>query len=187
MAERPAGAAVRRSPARSAGLRDSVRRAVAETLNMPVSAVAVDKPFADYGLDSILGAELVERLRSAVGIRLEQRRLYDFGSVVRLEGYIAKTFPDAVAQAQGVGEEVVSACDVIAPPTIQSPQMTVARSGGAREPIAVVGISGRSRALAKCRRSVGASGRRSRSCRVRHALQRSEGPTWKFHRELRSF
>ena len=82
------------------GLRATLRRLVGETLNMPAHAVAVDKPFADYGLDSILGAELVERLRRVLGVKIEQSRLYDFTSVLQLEQHIAQSFPKAAAESR---------------------------------------------------------------------------------------
>ena len=92
---------------------------VAETLNMPATAVAVDKPFADYGLDSILGAELVEQIRGALGIKIEQARFYDFSNVSRLEAYIAKTFPEAAAQAETQVEEPAAAPAPVAAPSVR--------------------------------------------------------------------
>ncbi len=144
VAERPAAKAAQRMSAPSGGLRDIIRKAVAETLNMAVSAVAVEKPFADYGLDSILGAELIERLRNALGIRLEQTRLYDFGSVVRLESYIASAFPETAAQVEKARDVKAIVCDTVAPSVITSDtQKPVSAKRDGREPIAVVGLSGR--------------------------------------------
>jgi acyl transferase domain-containing protein/enoyl-CoA hydratase/carnithine racemase/acyl carrier protein/NAD(P)-dependent dehydrogenase (short-subunit alcohol dehydrogenase family)/SAM-dependent methyltransferase len=125
---------------RGAGLRETLRRAVGETLNMPPASVGLDKPFADYGLDSILGAELVERIRGALGIKIEQTRLYDFGNVLRLESHIAQTFPEA-ATVQTRTDADVPAAPLSAPALHQSSSKSAAR--GAREPIAIIGISGR--------------------------------------------
>lgn len=144
VAEAPAQAQpqVRRAAAAPASLRETLRRVVAETLNMASSAVAIDKPFADYGLDSILGAELVERIRSALGIRIEQARLYDFSNVLRLEAFIAERFPEAAAQTLPGAEGI----DNPAPVAIATPSSR-AESANApprlREPIAIIGMSGR--------------------------------------------
>jgi acyl transferase domain-containing protein/acyl carrier protein/SAM-dependent methyltransferase len=128
-----------RATAPLATLRDTLRRVVAETLNMPAASVAVDKTFADYGLDSILGAELVERIRRALGIKIEEARLYDFSNVSRLEAYIAQTFPEVVSQAMTQVEEPAPAA--VAAPTVRSERNEI--SPRQREPIAIVGMSGR--------------------------------------------
>ncbi len=142
VAEAPAQASsVRRASVAAANLRDTLRRVVAETLNMPATAVAVDKPFADYGLDSILGAELVERIRGALGIKIEQARLYDFSNVSRLEAYIAQTFPQAAAQAETQAVEPAAAPAPVAAPSVRKEKDEAAPHR--REPIAIVGMSGR--------------------------------------------
>jgi acyl transferase domain-containing protein/cation diffusion facilitator CzcD-associated flavoprotein CzcO/enoyl-CoA hydratase/carnithine racemase/aryl carrier-like protein len=138
VAERPAAASAAREPRTSRGLRDVIRGAVAETLNMPLAAIAVETPFADYGLDSILGAELVERLRIVLGIRIEQTRLYDFGSVLRLEGYVASAFPDAA-----VPKIDVAVAATPPSPVEEATLVPAIARHDRREPIAVVGLSGR--------------------------------------------
>lgn len=125
--------------AASSTLREILRRAVAETLNMSVASVAPERPFADYGLDSILGAELVERIKGALGVRIEQTRLYDFGSVARLEGYIAQTFQDV--SVREANSAVEAAQSVSAPAVVVAKAATSEVPG--REPIAIVGMSGR--------------------------------------------
>jgi acyl transferase domain-containing protein/enoyl-CoA hydratase/carnithine racemase/SAM-dependent methyltransferase len=129
----------RRAP--TAGTRrETLRRLVAETLNMPVASVAPDKPFADYGLDSILGAELVERIRAQLGVRIEQTRLYDFGSVSRLDGYIAQVAPEAIAPEAAAPP---AAPTPIAASAVEMPHVGTVSVRDTREPIAIVGLSGR--------------------------------------------
>ncbi|WP_417675559.1 SDR family NAD(P)-dependent oxidoreductase [Roseibium sp.] len=139
-----AGPVVTEVPARPSSdtpLRTILLTALAETLNVPPSAIDVERSFADYGLDSILGAELVHRLRKALGIDLDQTALFDFTNVVRLEGYLSAEFPQAVSGVQVTPEEPPTA-----PPKTSSeprPQPQPSRHGNRREPIAIVGASGR--------------------------------------------
>ncbi|MBD1544677.1 SDR family NAD(P)-dependent oxidoreductase [Roseibium aggregatum] len=138
------GPTVAATPVRASSenpLRAILLAALAETLNVAPSAIDVEKSFADYGLDSILGAELVHRLRKALGIDLDQTALFDFTNVLRLESYLTKEFPQAVATVQITPVEQSAAPANIAPAPVSQPQPS--RKGDSHEPIAIVGASGR--------------------------------------------
>ncbi|MBB4302684.1 acyl transferase domain-containing protein/enoyl-CoA hydratase/carnithine racemase/aryl carrier-like protein [Rhodobium orientis] len=124
-------------------LRQSLLAALAETLNVAPERIEADKSFADYGLDSILGAEFVHRLRKTLGIPLDQTTLFDVSTVARLEGHLAESHPD-------VAPRLADAPDALAPPphdsapALATPGIRTAPAGRpAREPIAIVGASGR--------------------------------------------
>ncbi len=127
--------------ARSASLRDTLRRVVAETLNMPArfrgGRQALRQTTAS---NSILGAELVERIRGALGIKIEQARLYDFSNVLRLEAFIAERFPEAAAvdnvEVTATGTRPDRRSDDLHGRAEAAPRH--------REPIAIVGMSGAS-------------------------------------------
>lgn len=106
-------------------LRDILLGLLGETLNLPPASIHLDRPFADYGLDSILGAELTHRIRRTLNVEMDQTRLFDFTTAAQLEGYLAGQRPtlDRSAPAQTPTQ-----------PTDQSNR---------REPIAIVGMSGR--------------------------------------------
>jgi acyl transferase domain-containing protein/acyl carrier protein/NAD(P)-dependent dehydrogenase (short-subunit alcohol dehydrogenase family)/1,4-dihydroxy-2-naphthoyl-CoA synthase len=110
--------------AASAGtsLRGRILGLLSETLNMEPAAIDVHKPFADYGLDSILGVELVHKLRRTLNVELEVTRLFDFSTVAQLEAFLRDQQPVTV--------------------TSHALQPARPRSAG-REPIAIVGMSGR--------------------------------------------
>ena len=124
----------------SGSLRDVLLRLLAETLNVTPASIDVTQSFADYGLDSILGMELVHRLRRALDIDFDQTRLFDFASVAQLEGFIAADYPAAVASlgAAPKAEPVAAA----SPAVRQEPQQEPRQEKG-REPIAIIGASGR--------------------------------------------
>ncbi|MQX35684.1 SDR family NAD(P)-dependent oxidoreductase [Roseospira navarrensis] len=117
--------------ARTGTLRDAVVGTLAETLNCAPGAIALDQSFADMGLDSILGAEFVHRLRQRLGIPFDHTRLFDVATVAQLEAFLAAEHP---GMASGPDPAPVPAAPVAA--------LSVPPSA-AREPIAVVGMSGR--------------------------------------------
>jgi acyl transferase domain-containing protein/acyl carrier protein/NADP-dependent 3-hydroxy acid dehydrogenase YdfG/1,4-dihydroxy-2-naphthoyl-CoA synthase len=121
---RPAAAPL---PQTDGSLRARLLTLVGETLNVAPASIALDRSFADYGLDSILGADLVHRIRRALKVELDHTQLFDFTTVARLEAFLAKQCPaqPAALPRPAVVSEAVAAV----PPT--------------REPIAIVGVSGR--------------------------------------------
>ena len=118
------------APPRTGSLRDVLLGALGETLNCPPARIAVNRSFADLGLDSILGAEFVHRLRRRLGIALDHTRLFDVTTVAQLERVLAAAHPETAAPTD----------DDKRPETTKTAAAAVA---AAREPIAVVGMSGR--------------------------------------------
>ncbi|WP_313913627.1 SDR family NAD(P)-dependent oxidoreductase, partial [Tahibacter sp.] len=103
--DRPAAAApapVRAAPAAPApaqrvqpdraGQEEFVRRTIAETianaLKVSVDLVDADEPFADYGLDSILGVHAVHVISEKLGISLNTTALFDYSTVTKLSAHI---------------------------------------------------------------------------------------------------
>ncbi|QGZ36670.1 SDR family NAD(P)-dependent oxidoreductase [Stappia indica] len=127
-------------------LRGLLRSIVAATLNVAPESIDVTRSFADYGLDSILGAEFAHRLRKALGIPFDQTRLFDFASVGQLEAFLRREHADAVValnstDAAPVAERAeagTAAAEIIAP----APAPTRSAESAA-EPIAIIGASGR--------------------------------------------
>lgn len=124
-------------------LRTILLTALAETLNVAPSAIDVERSFADYGLDSILGAELVHRLRKALGIDLDQTALFDFTNVVRLESFLTSEYPQAVADVQVTPDEPPTTPAKALPDPVSQPKLSRSGHGKGHDPIAIVGASGR--------------------------------------------
>ncbi|MBN3728666.1 beta-ketoacyl synthase N-terminal-like domain-containing protein, partial [Burkholderia sp. Ac-20379] len=157
------------------GLRGTILRALGETLNVAPESIDLRTPFADYGLDSILGAELLAKLRPALGIELAVTLLFDYSTVLQLEAGLADALaqrgmaiPDDAAERPAPEAEAVHAAaqvhdahdahDTGATPSAGSadaearasastgeppPAARAASAPHVREPIAIVGMSGR--------------------------------------------
>ena len=128
------------------GLRGRLLEQLAGILNMSAAAIDVERAFADFGLDSILGAEWVHRLRRELAIELDQTRLFDFANVRQLEVFLCETYPEAVAALSQVEPAAVPPREALAAATIPTPSISsvsTKKADGAREPIAIVGMSGR--------------------------------------------
>ncbi len=126
----------------ASGIRDRILSALGETLNMAPESIALDRSFADYGLDSILGAEFVHRLRKALEIALDQTALFDFTNVSKLEAHLRASYPHLVERASviaGAGADEVLKSRVVETPA--EPISPMHEKRGA--PIAIVGASGR--------------------------------------------
>ncbi|MDJ0933254.1 SDR family NAD(P)-dependent oxidoreductase [Breoghania sp.] len=114
-------------------LRERLLAALGETLNMAPSRIDPARSFADYGLDSILGAEFVHRLRKALTIEVDQTDLFDFANVARLEQHLL-----------GEQRELALTKPQAPPAAVAQPQQTIsAGRDKAHAPIAIVGASGR--------------------------------------------
>ncbi|WP_162002409.1 SDR family NAD(P)-dependent oxidoreductase [Streptomyces sp. CB01881] len=78
-------------------VRAYVQRAIVtriqDSLGLAASEVHEEDAFSDYGVDSILGVQLIQDLNEDLGGVLVTTDLFDHGSVRRLAAYVADTFP----------------------------------------------------------------------------------------------
>ncbi|MFD4233266.1 amino acid adenylation domain-containing protein [Streptomyces sp. NPDC058542] len=163
-----AGSPVPRRDPRPAGpgsvaerVRAAVERILAETLKLTADDLAADKPFADYGLDSLTGVSLVHRLNESLSTDLDPSVLFENPSIRRLTRFIvdeegagivaAVPGPSAVPEpstgagpsAEPEGSALPEPSAVREPSAVAAPSAVPALSGGGREPVAIVGMSGR--------------------------------------------
>jgi acyl transferase domain-containing protein/acyl carrier protein/enoyl-CoA hydratase/carnithine racemase/NAD(P)-dependent dehydrogenase (short-subunit alcohol dehydrogenase family) len=123
-------------------LRQDILQALGETLNIAPAMIDLEKSFADYGLDSILGAEFSHRLRKALGIEFSQTDLFDFACVAKLEEYLKTLHPRPAHRGTDAFPDPADAG--VAPTTARSGgQEAPAMNDRGREPIAIIGASGR--------------------------------------------
>jgi len=137
---------------------DIITEVVAEALKMDSRLIEPDRAFAEYGVDSIIGLQIVPRLNAALEIDMSETTLFDHGSVNKLARHIAREHQPSHPQAHsGSAAGTVRASPIRAASAkrrvrpsevaaIRRPQSTGPSSAmpeSAREPIAIVGISGR--------------------------------------------
>ncbi|HXH38621.1 MAG TPA: SDR family NAD(P)-dependent oxidoreductase [Thermoanaerobaculia bacterium] len=88
--------------------RQIVTAKLSEALRMDVAAIRDDASFADYGVDSIVGVNLVRTISEALRIELETTSLFEYSTVEQLSQHILENWHDQitaqVAQPQGTSE-----------------------------------------------------------------------------------
>jgi polyketide synthase PksN len=78
-------------------IRKIVTQNLAESLRMDASTIRSDAPFADYGVDSIIGVNLVRTISEALHIELETTSLFEYSTVDQLAEYIATNWQQEIA------------------------------------------------------------------------------------------
>ncbi len=69
-------------------IRGIVLEIIGESLDIDSGKIRSDDAFADYGVDSVTGIRIVERLNDALAIQLSPTSLFDYSSVNKLVAYI---------------------------------------------------------------------------------------------------
>ncbi len=79
-------------------LRDKVMEAIidklSESLKIDAQLIDISESFADYGVDSIIGVNLVKSINNTLGINLQTTDIFDNSSVSELAKYIISTHKD---------------------------------------------------------------------------------------------
>lgn len=146
-------------------VRQLITEKLAEALRMETALIRDDAPFADYGVDSIIGVNFVRTISEALQIELETTSLFEYSTVEQLTDYILKNFQQEIAaqlgpvqsDAQETGRstsdapaeiEVRSAnrfmaTELFADPDADNGERESKPRHVAPEPIAIIGMSGR--------------------------------------------
>ncbi|WP_152603684.1 SDR family oxidoreductase, partial [Amycolatopsis rifamycinica] len=83
------------APAGEADAEQVLLAELADILQLPPGEIERHRPFADYGLDSILGVSLVHRLNEALGTAIDTTDLFDHGTLARLGAFLTGVRPAA--------------------------------------------------------------------------------------------
>src|SRR5262249_10562676 len=79
-------------------LREAVVASLAEALFLEREEVALDKPFTDLGLDSIVAVEWVRALNTQYGTALTVTKVYDYPTILTFAAFLEREL------APGAGE-----------------------------------------------------------------------------------
>ncbi|WP_146149216.1 SDR family NAD(P)-dependent oxidoreductase [Nitratireductor sp. StC3] len=82
-------------------VRDVVLDKVAQSLGMARERIESDRPFSEYGFDSIVSVGLVNDINQALGIDLPTIAVFDFNTVDRLCAKICADFGQSIAVSAG--------------------------------------------------------------------------------------
>ncbi|TFF02915.1 SDR family NAD(P)-dependent oxidoreductase [Pseudomonas sp. BCA14] len=74
---------------------------LAKTLQLEPGRIQADQPFADYGIDSILGVSFVSHIGEALGTELNTALLFDYSSLQSLVDYLLGQYPAQCARLGG--------------------------------------------------------------------------------------
>src|SRR5262249_40037784 len=75
---------------------------LSESLKVNSAAIEVDEPFADYGVDSITGVQLIQSINAALGLELSVTIVFDYSSVNELTAYILSHYKETVTAVLAV-------------------------------------------------------------------------------------
>lgn len=138
-----------------ARVHDAIIDTLARSLRMDRDDIAGDEPFADFGLDSIIGIGFVRDLNDLLGIKLGTTVIFDYSTTARLTAHIVatcgatlgatmrRTEPAPIDERMPVAQPAVAQLARVAP--VAGPSVAVAAPAGRaqRSPIAVIGLAGR--------------------------------------------
>jgi len=76
-------------------IRRIITEKLSEMLRLDTSRIQRDAPLAEYGVDSIIGVNLVRAINEALEIDLDPMKLFEYSTVDRLTEYIATLWQDS--------------------------------------------------------------------------------------------
>ncbi|QCW26357.1 amino acid adenylation domain-containing protein [Lysobacter enzymogenes] len=124
-------------------VRAALAREVCGALRMAPELLDAQAMFADYGVDSIIGLRVVRAINQALGIALAATCLFDHPNLDKLAVYVLQAHRAEALRAMGAQ---VPSAQAQAPAAAEPAQAAAAPRSAAppqREPIAVIGMSGR--------------------------------------------
>lgn len=146
-------------------VRQLIIEKLSEALRLNAALIRNDTPFADYGVDSIIGVNFVHTISEVLQIELETTSLFEYSTVDQLTEYIQTKWRGQIAAQLG---PVQGGADTVSPQADDGPAEAVtrpthrfvtkdrfadARDGNGSgesvsrdisvEPIAIIGMSGR--------------------------------------------
>ncbi|MNU73954.1 Polyketide synthase PksJ [compost metagenome] len=68
----------------------------AEELRIDPSHLAIDEPFHEYGVDSIILAQLLQRINRKIAVNLDPSILYEYPTIQRFSSWLSESYPAAL-------------------------------------------------------------------------------------------
>jgi acyl carrier protein len=90
-------------------LQEWLKRWLSETLDMPIAEIDGDRPFAEYGLDSVAAVELTEALQASVQAPLSPTLVYEYPTIEAVAAYLGEhmglLLPEDAVSASSAADE----------------------------------------------------------------------------------
>ncbi|MBL8149749.1 MAG: SDR family NAD(P)-dependent oxidoreductase, partial [Blastocatellia bacterium] len=82
---------------------------LAEALYMEITDVTLNKPFVDFGLDSVIAVEWIHAIKKKLGVDVAASSLYEYSTIEKLATYIAENFG---VKEKGVAKEDLPSTEI---------------------------------------------------------------------------
>ncbi|HEX2924645.1 MAG TPA: SDR family NAD(P)-dependent oxidoreductase, partial [Ruminiclostridium sp.] len=146
-------------------IKEVIVEKLSESLKMDIHLIDVDESYADYGLDSLTGVQLVQVINKALNTELRTTQLFDYSSVNQLTAYILSQYKGKISEI--LREKILTVVDEGAQPAENQSEFCVNTDREIdtseeythintklkdniernippqKEPIAIIGMSGR--------------------------------------------
>jgi 3-oxoacyl-(acyl-carrier-protein) synthase/acyl carrier protein/NAD(P)-dependent dehydrogenase (short-subunit alcohol dehydrogenase family) len=139
-------------------IKTTITSALSDALKVPVDAIDPQETFSEYGLDSITGVGVAQKISSLLDIELNTTVLFDYVSVEQLADHIMKLSPTLPSEPEIVADKSGSSSETTAESgsdnseeaivnlqsqSSASDSYVAASDSYSSESIAVIGMSGR--------------------------------------------
>ncbi|MFJ6215669.1 SDR family NAD(P)-dependent oxidoreductase [Streptomyces sp. NPDC092296] len=146
----PTGPAPVASPQRSVvEVLGTVRAVMAAVLEIPADALDLDVPHAEFGVDSVLAVEIVERINAELVVALRPTDFFNYTTIRSLAEHVTELLPDEPSPqtpAPDVTPPVTPPSAATAPTVPAAPAVPAVPAGPdapAGDEVAVIGLSAR--------------------------------------------
>ena len=120
---------------------------LAKTLQLAPERIMTDQPFADYGIDSILGVSFVSDLEEALGTELNTALLFDYPTLDSLVDYLLDQYPAESARLAGGQRGDVEFVNGLESAPMLDPVATAQVNGASQDAVAALVMQGLASAL----------------------------------------
>lgn len=111
----------------------------AGTIKLPLTAFKKEKPFSDYGFDSILGLTLIKNINKGLEITLDVTAIFNYPTIPLLSQHILDIYPGLFHAKSKIP---VSELDNISEKEVVEPNLSKKETTQENDTIAIIGMSG---------------------------------------------
>ncbi|WP_166923292.1 SDR family NAD(P)-dependent oxidoreductase [Flavobacterium poyangense] len=114
----------------------------AGTIKLPLTAFKKEKPFSDYGFDSILGLTLIKNINKALEITLDVTAIFNYPTIPLLAQHIADIYPDLLHAKEKIADQAYEVVEAITEKVVEEPDFRKIDNTQENDKIAIIGMSG---------------------------------------------